>query len=215
MRWKCYPLGDNDHKAKKQLLENLSMGAIEHTLSKKLLNRFSDATGPMVLIAFDSIDFDSDLLYAYATYNGGKGWFEAAGKRALPQEDCPIGGLVGFVKEYFRRSKDATVVCENWADTRKAYLKNWRPRESRVAFFLDEVYHILLSADASFNAIETAIRESTNQWATGVCCTCGSVPQGTIPSEAFFDVIVANTEHIFVPALDGDGYLIWSPEKNR
>jgi hypothetical protein len=209
MKWKYFPIADNDPRAKKQVLENLSMGAYKHTLTRKLLTRFSEAAGQMVLVAFDSLDLNYDRLYAYATYDGGKGWFEAAGGETLPQEHCPIGGLVAFVENYLRSSSDAVAICENWAATPKD-LADW-PRESRVAFFAEEVYHVLTSAETTFDAIETAIRESTHHWATGVCSYCQAVPQGDVPTEAFFDTIVANTAHIFTPALDGEGYLIWSP----
>ena len=51
MAWKYYPLAVDDPKAKKKLLENLEVGSNEHTLSKKLLQRFSEASGAMFLIA--------------------------------------------------------------------------------------------------------------------------------------------------------------------
>jgi len=214
MKWKYYPLRD-DAKAKKQILENVSIGAHEHTLTKKLLARFSEATGPIVAIAFDSLDLDKLADYSYATYDGGKQWSEAARGINIPMSDCPIGGLVHFVQEFLRTSKDAVVLCENWADTRTDYLTNWRPRESHVLFFGEEVYHILTSANDTWEAIETAIRESTGQWATSVCSFVKDIPRGVISSESFFDAVVANTAHIFTPAFDGEGYLIWSPGQDR
>lgn len=212
MKWKLFPIAESDPKAKKQVVENLSMGAWKHTLSRRLLTRFSDASGPMLLVAFDTLDLDVDYLYAYATYEGGKGWFEASGKRVLPQEDCPIGGLVAFVEDYLRHTEHGVTICENWALTRNEYLASLVLHESRVAFFGDEVYHILTNVDTTFEAIETAVRESSHHWATGVCSSLEAVPQHDIPTEAVFDTIVANTAHIFVPALDGEGYLIWSPK---
>jgi hypothetical protein len=58
--------------------------------------------------------------------------------------------------------------------------------------------------------IEAAVA-TRHQWQTNVCSACISVPEGDIPDEAFLDEIVQNTEHIFMPAFDGSGYIIWSP----
>ena len=56
MRWNYFPLSDNDPKALEQILENLSVGAHEHTLARKLLARFSNAVGPILLIAYEWLD---------------------------------------------------------------------------------------------------------------------------------------------------------------
>ena len=186
------------------------MGAHKHTLTKKLLSRFSEATGPMVAIAFESLDWDRDYLYEYGTYQGGKGLNDVVRVQDIPQRDCPIGGLIILLEKYLRSCREAVVLCENWIATREGLAVS-HPRESRILLYGEEVYHVLTSEDASFEAIETTIRESEHHWATGVCCLCERVPQGDIPSEAFFDAIAANTAHIFTPALDGEGYLIWSP----
>ena len=200
MKWTYYPLSDNDPKAKMQVLKNLEMGAYEHTLSKKLLLRFSDASGPMLLIAFESLDLNADCLYEYATYCGGKS--KPPDSESLSWMDCPRWGLIPFVDEYLLKSKEAIVLCENWAATRKA-VAVW-PRESRLLLFGDEVYHVLTSENAARpESIECAIRESQHHWATGVCSSCAEVLQGEIPSEAFFDAIVANTTHIFTPRSTG------------
>lgn len=59
--------------------------------------------------------------------------------------------------------------------------------------------------------IEAAIVAS-HHWQTGVCSSCAKVPKDDILDELFLDEIVEDTEHIFIPAFDGSGYLIWSPE---
>jgi hypothetical protein len=210
MKWKCYAIADDDPRAKKHVLANLSMGAHKHTLTKKLLSHFSEASGAMVAIAFESLDLEKDYLYEYGTYQGGKGLNDVLRGQDIPQRDCPIGGLIILLEKYLRSSRESVVLCENWIATRED-LTVWRPRESRILLYGEEVYHVLTSEDASFEAIETTIRESEHHWATGVCCLCERVPQRDIPSEAFFDAIVANTAHIFTPALDEEGYLIWSP----
>lgn len=215
MRWKHFPISENDLGAKKHVLENVSMGAMEHTLSKKLLARFSSMTGPFVLVAFDFLDIERVRDYAYGTYSGGKDLHSAMGGQRIPQEHAPIGGLIAIVQEHLRTSQDAIVLCENWIATRTSLAKRqakWGPLESRVLLYGEEVYHILTSADVDYDQIECTIRESRRHWATGVCCHAVNLPHDEISSEAFFDDIVLNATKIFVPALDQEGYLVWSPK---
>ncbi|MDR3232442.1 MAG: hypothetical protein LBT46_02025 [Planctomycetaceae bacterium] len=206
-KWQYYPLAADNLKAKKQVLENLEMGVLcKHTLCKKLLQRFSESSGDMLLIAFESLDLDADWLYKYATYCDGKS--RPSNSESITWMDSPLWGLISFVDKHLLKSNEAVVLCENLFADRKIVTVS--PKESRLLFFKDEVYHILTKENAGRpESIECAIRESEYQWATSVCSSCAEVPLGDIPSEAFFDAIVANTTHIFVPALDGEGYLVW------
>ena len=158
MKWTYYPLSDNDPKAKIQVLKNMEMGAHEHSLSKKLLHRFSEARGPMLLIALESLDLDADCLYEYGTYCGGMG--ELPGWESIPWTDFPRWGLIHFINDFLHTSKDAVVICENWIDTQRKYSTEWRPRESRVLFYQEDVYHVLTSMDTDPNLIEctTSVR---------------------------------------------------------
>lgn len=211
MKWKYFFLAETDLKAKKQILESLEMGAHQkHTLTNALLSRYSNAKGPMTLIAFESLDVDAAGLYRYGTYCGGKSLPEVPGWESVTWMDSPRWGLVEFVDKHLLTSDQAVVLCENWAATRKD-VSDW-PRESRLLLYHDEVYHVLTKKDASSaDSIECALRESEHHWATGVCSLCPAIPEGEIVSPEFFDGIVANTSHIFTPALDGAGYLVWSP----
>jgi hypothetical protein len=74
----------------------------------------------------------------------------------------------------------------------------------------NEVYHIVTPAITDPDLVEAAVVAS-HHWQTGVCSACAAVPDGDIPDEAFLDGIVDNTRHIFIPAFDGSGYLIWDP----
>jgi hypothetical protein len=209
MIWKFFPLADTDHRAKAHVLKNIEAGAHEHALSKKLLLRFSAAGGPMVLIAYESLDLDSSLLYDDATYAGGQ--VEAPGWNTVPWTDSPTWGLIDFLDGWLGTSDRALVVCENPFLTRQ-HLAN-APRESRTCLYGDNVYHLLGREDFhARDAIESAIREWNFHWGTGVCASHVDIPEGEIPSERFFDEIAATTAHIFVPALDGAGYILWSPE---
>jgi hypothetical protein len=177
---------------------------------------FSNAVGPILLIAYEWLDPGADALYKYGSYCGGKSLREVPGYDSITWMDSPRWGLIPFVDKFLLKSKDAVVLCENWAATRKGVTDAHFPRESRFLLFNDEVYHILTSENAGRpESIECTIRESEHHWATGVCSLCAQVPEGDIPSEAFFDGIVASTSHIFTPALDGDGYLVWSPVLKR
>ena len=215
MKWKYYPLGDNDPKAREQVWENLKMGeSVQNTLTPKLMARFSEARGPMLLIAFESLDLQADCLYKYGSYAGGKSLDDAVGSQKTSMIDSAIGGLVPFIQEHLHASKDAAVVCENPFTTRKDLVERspeLLPWESRVQFYGEEVYHIVTSENTDFDSIESAVRESSHHWATGVCSFCKDVPRGDIDSETFFDTIAANTSHIFTPALDGEGFMVWSP----
>lgn len=218
MKWRRYAFSDSDPRARKQIFANLAMGATQHALTRKLLSRFSEATGSYFAIAFEFLDVDRLPDFSYATYSGGKRWYEAAGTQDVSQGDSPIGGLICFLREFLRSSKEAVVLCENWGDSRTEYLANWRPRESRVVYHAEDVYHVLTSKDDDDDSIECVIRESRDHWATGVCSSCSEVPQGDILQDGILNAIVANTRHIFTPALDGEGYLVWSPivrKKNR
>lgn len=208
MRWTYYQLTPDDTKAKEHVLENLQMGSYEHTLSKKLLQRFSEADGEMLLIAFESFDLDADCRYRHATYCGGQ--IKPPNLESISWMDCPRWGLIPFIDKHLLKSHESVVLCENVFDTRKDIAK--LSIESRLLVFNDEVYHILTSENACRpESIECTIGDAEHQWMTGVCSSCADVPRGDISSEIFFDTIVTNAIHIFTPALDGEGYLIWSP----
>lgn len=212
MKWRYYSLSDDDQRAKAQIFENLNLGAYEHTLTKKLLARFSAARGALMAIAMESLDLEGEWLFKYATYVGETESADAIGSQDIAWTDSPIWGLIEFVDRWLSGSTDRVTVCENCFLSRKVLIDS--PRESRTSCYGEEVYHILTNQDASNqDAIECALRESEHHWATGVCSRYAAMPHGDIPSEAFFDEIVANTAHIFTPALDGEGYLVWSPER--
>jgi hypothetical protein len=210
MKWKYYPLAGTDPQARNYILKCLSAGAYDHRLSRVLKARVLDAIGSVVLVAFELLDLEKISDYEFAAFYNGKGLHDTVGSQRLSQMDCPLGGLALFLEDHLHSSKEAIVLCENSYDTRQEYNANWRPRESRVVFFGEEIYHIVTNSNANFQSIETAIRESMDGWSTGVCSFCDNVPETNITSEAFFDAIVARTAHIFAPALDGEGFLIWS-----
>ena len=186
MKWKYFPLAGTDPKVRNYILKCLSAGAYDHRLSRVLKARVSDLIGSVVLVAFESLDLEKISDYEFAAFYGGKGLHDAIGSKAVSQMDSPLGGLALFLEHHLHSSKDAIVLCENLYDTRQKYIANWRPRESRVIFFGEEIYHIVTDGNANFRSIETAIRESMDRWSTGVCSFCDNVPENNIMSEAFF-----------------------------
>jgi hypothetical protein len=215
MTWKEYVLPDGDAKAHKHFLKSFSIGAPNHALTKRLIQRLVNAKGPMFAIAMESLDLERVVDFRWAgTYSGGKQWHEAAHSPTFPVGNSPLDGLGLFLDTYLRSSQRAIVLCENWINTRSE-IPNLLMRESRTVFHGDEVYHILSSSDAgNLEFISTTVWEAKNQWLTGVCSSAELVPQVEIPSEAFFDEIVANVAHIFVSAFDEEGYLVWSPNSS-
>jgi hypothetical protein len=122
----------------------------------------------------------------------------------------PVAHLVAFVQDYLRSNESSIVVCENWAWERKHIaLQPWPP--PRLSCYGDhEVFHIVTPEMSDPEQVEAAVVDR-HYWQTGVCSACAHVPEGDIPDEAFLDEIVRNTKHIFIPAFDMGGYLIWSP----
>jgi hypothetical protein len=216
MKWKYFPIECGDSRAKAQVIDNLTAGAHGHTLSRKLLARFEKADGPMVLIAFESLDLDYPHLYKYASYSGGMAY--PVGDGQIPWTDAPRWGLVEALDAWLHTSYDAVVLCENWVATcdeatRGTADGSWESRT--LCFGATEVYHVLTNDDRGKGAtIEAALRESQYCWATGVCCRCAHLPRADVQSEAFFEDVVGSTRHIFVPALDEEGFLVWSPRSS-
>ncbi len=209
MRWKYFQLGENNLKAKEQIFENLSVGAVEHTLTKKLLDRFSHALGPVVLIANELWDLDLQDFRSGGRYRG-IGIGESNEADASTGEGYPFSGLERLIRGWLLSSPIAVILCENAFNMRDA-LPRMPPRDSRLVFYNNEMYHVLLATDSGGEAIDSAVRESSHHWATAVCSLCAAVPECEVTSDSFFDEIVANTAHVFTPAIDGEGYLFWSP----
>jgi hypothetical protein len=212
MKWKYYPLPDEDTVAKKHIFDSFAMGASNHALSKRLTEHCANAKGRMFAIAMESLDIDTVTDYQWAgTYSRGRQWHEAANTYKLDVGDRPIDGLVDFVQRYLRESTRTVVLCENWMFARSD-LETWTTRESRALLFGEDVYHIADYQDANnTDLLEATVLEPDRQWLIGVCSKCEHVPEIEITSEALFDEIVANLAHVFVSAFDGEGYLVWSP----
>jgi hypothetical protein len=216
MKWQYYRLPESDQNAKAYLLENLSVGASDHVLSRKIMAHVARCTGSMLLIAFESLDLLDTMDYRFGgSYAGGKALYDVPGVYPVTLAGLvasPSGGLIQFIEGFLRISNDAIVVVEH-PTARTSDLVRWETRESRVCTYGEEVYHLLTSENADFESIECATRESLHLWATGVCSSSKNVPGLQVISEDFFDGIVENASHLFTPALDGEAYLIWSPHR--
>jgi hypothetical protein len=213
MKWQIYHLPDNDPKALKHIVENLSMGGWhQNALSTRLTARFSSAPGSAIAITFEQLDLERVEAFRWAgAYAGSKWLHDALGPDKIPRSEFPITGMVQFVDEYLRGDEHSVVVCENWSGRRSEMAKWPYVNQSRMLYFGEQVYHLLKHGDTSLELIDDTISESKSHCGIGVCSSCEVVPDGEVHSEAFFDEIVGNTKHIFVPAFDGEGFLIWSP----
>jgi hypothetical protein len=204
LKSKLVDLGAADKKAKAHILESLSICAHDHVLSRKLLERFSTASGSVIAIVSDW--FDLDELASYREYPN----LPTPEGEPEPGER-PVERLVAFVVEYMRKAKDAVVICENFGASRQD-IAHWPWPPPRVACYGDdEVYHVLTPEITDPDQIEAAV-SPRHHWQTGVCSACSVPPEGNIPDEGPLDEIVMNTVHLFVAAFDNTGFLVWSPQ---
>ena len=220
MKWKHYPLPAGDERAVAQITLNLRCG--DRTLGKKLLAQFSSPSGTMLAIALEGLDIDSLVDFNYATYCGGKQWYDAAGTTTIPMGDRPIDGLISFLTEFLRLSERGAVVIVNWTAKRTDPRMSPESRAqsppiylctSRLAFFGDEVHHVLTPEDTDPELVEDTISEPWHKWFCGICAAGSTIPNDNEFSTDFLDQLVTGTEHIFVPAFDNEGFLVWSPKE--
>ncbi len=201
-------LAENDQKAWDWIAENFSICSNDHVLSSKLWERFATYKGPVFALKLDTVDLDQLIYYMHTWSPPG----DTSTIHDFPVEDWPITQLSKFVIDHLQKSDDAVVVCENANATRKMY-DNWRwgALPPYWCYGENEVYHILTPADIGTNTFKKITRQAFVNWGVGVCATCDRIPENSITDASFFDEIVRSTSHIFLPAFDGDGFLIWTP----
>jgi len=203
-------LAENDKKAWDWIANNFSICSHEHILSRKLWMRFASYKGPVFAIKPNCVDLNQLHSYMEIWWPPG----DTPNIKNDPVEDRPKTQIVEFVKDYLKSSDDAVVVCENANATRKMY-ENWEWGELPPYWCYGdkEVYHILTRRVIGTNKIYNSIREAFVSWGVGVCTSCKIIPDKSITDDSFFDEIVRNTRHIFLPAFDGDGFLVWTPQR--
>jgi hypothetical protein len=175
------------------------------------VDRFSKARGTAVAIAFVPLDVERSRTsdYLYATYDGGKTISEILDFHPVSIGDRSTDGLIEFLRQYVGTSSDHLVVTENWFRCRNDAVV--RRFESRIAFCQNDIYHFLLPGDVDADLIESSFREPWHNWFCGVCASNIVPPHPDRWPVAFINEIAQKTEHVFVPAFDGEGFLIWSP----
>jgi hypothetical protein len=173
MKFHYYPLPENEPRAMKQLFENISMGAYSHTLSKKLLARFSEARGPVLVIAYDSLDLDRLADFEYGTYAGGKLLWDIIDKKTPQLDDSQFYVLARFIDRHLGSSKTAIAICENWAADRASLIS--LPSESRTSCYGNDVYHILTADNAGNLDSIRQHSDSMKEWSSWWYKRCGSV----------------------------------------
>jgi hypothetical protein len=217
VKWKHYPLPADDERAMELIQENLQ---VDRTLAAKLRERFPLGSGELFAIAQEGLDVDSLQDFRDATYGSGMRWYEAAGTSTLAVGDRAIDGLTLFLKEFLLLADRGAVVIANWIAKRTDPHMSPESRSqspptylctSRLTFFGDEVHHVLTPEDTDLELIEDTISEPWHHWFVGVCAAGFTIPDNNEFSADSLDELVARTEHIFVPAFDDEGFLVWSP----
>lgn len=181
----------------------------EHIFSRKLRVRFATYRGPVVAFNLGKTELSQLGSYMHSWKLEG----DTTTIDDYPVEEWPGTQINQFIADYLKSSDDAVVVIENANGSRKMY-ENWQwgAVPTYWCYGDDEVYHILTSSDIGTDNIYNAIRKSFENWGVGVCAICKKNPEKSITDNSFFDVIVSNTRHIFLPADDGDAFLIWTPQ---
>jgi hypothetical protein len=218
MKWTQYPIPASDKRAKKHILDCLEVGATGHTLPKKLHSRFTLAEGPILAIAFEGMEVDKVTGYQYAQYHFGRGILEISHSGDVCIESWPIEGLRDSLFNYLCSATQRLVIIDDWHAKRSDWWQQPEVRaewnvESKRAFFNEEVMYYLAPVDDKCEIDDDTIRSASGRWNTGVCVDGILIPPAESWSESFLNEIVAKTEQIFVPAFDGEGFLIWTPDR--
>jgi hypothetical protein len=197
-------LGQDDIKAVSLILGSLEITSHTRSLSRKLLERWAGAGGSLAAIFGSGIDLG--LLESYDVVSPVLDDESFAYADATPERTHER--MARFVGRYLTSVQHAVAVGENWLAGREdiPYIGSPPPR---IACSGDEVYFLLTPEIVDLEEIEDAVRPSA-QYQTAVCSTCSVVPEGESLGEGFLDEVARNARHIFVPAFDGSGYLIWS-----
>jgi hypothetical protein len=206
MKPRYIKLAEDDQKARDRICEHLELAAWNHTLSRKLLSRLSNAAGAMIALIPEWVDLGQLITYSQGSVAPpGSPLYYAAG-------ESPLDPLVDFAIEYLQSAAHSLIVCENSGRARKA-LKIWTwsraPRASSLGD--DEVYYILEPSDLDRSLIDAALGDSLAFGGVGVCSSNEQIPDGDMSDDSFLDVIAENAKHVLISAFDDDGYLIWSP----
>lgn len=201
-------LGSTNAKARSLILNSLEVCSTDRILSRKLLAHVSTKQGNMIAIFNSGIDLD--LLESYDSCwpipDDEDFQYEGATHERTSER------LVKFVTDYLTSIEDALIVCEDWTLERaKIATREWLPGSPIACFGDDDVYFLLTNEITDPEVLEDTIRPS-GRYQTNICSTCRTVPRDEIPNEHFLDELVRNTKHVFVPAFDGSGFLIWSLE---
>lgn len=202
-------LPGDDQKAWDWIEKNFSICAHEHILSRKLWDRFATFRGNVYAIKPNCVELDKLQTYMEI-------WWSPGDTPKLvddPVEEWPITQMVQFGYDYLKSKTKNVIVVENFNATRKMYDHwEWGKLPPYSCYGEKEVYHIVTQFEIGSKTLRDSIRQSFVSWGVAVCSICEKIPEGSIMDETFFDEIVDDTSHIFLPAFDGDGFLVWSPK---
>lgn len=214
MKWECYSLCKDDPKGIHLFSVNLQLAATTVTLAKKLFDHLHKFTGAMKAIALSQLDLNDLTTYSYATYKHGQHWYEAAGRSEIASGERPIDGLISFLKRWSVVNPKALVLIGNNVLRRGDPSLNDSTRmyagiATEMAFFNEEVYHIVTPATMNAEAIEDAIVDADFGDFVGIIANDVEIPASRELSEQLLRSIVDRVEVVFTSAFDKEGYLIW------
>jgi hypothetical protein len=214
MKWQYYTLKDSDPLGIELIRKNLSAGAT-NVLSQKLLTRLSDVTGSMLAVGLEKMDIGQMRTYSYATYDSGRTALELFGVKPVTIGDRPIDGLILFLTKWIQSCPDGLILIEDPISRRSNPNNNPECRASygltsRLAFHNEEVYYVVTAENSTPDNIEESIRGADYGTFVGVCARGVTVPSNNELSESTIAEVANATQHVFVPAFDHEGYLIWS-----
>lgn len=199
----------DDTESVDHVFKTLTVCGHDHVFSRMLVQHFGNVPGSVNAITPDWLDLSKPGVYQYGhAYPDGLPSSYEAGR-------SPLDVLVAFVRQYLLGTDDALVLSEIWGWNRRDMDSlPWKP--ARILTIGDEnVYGVLSSSDSNADSetIEASI-SPRGHWQTSACSNYKGVLPDELEDRSTLATIVHATKHLFVPAFDGNGYLIWTPKKN-
>ncbi len=169
----------------------------------------------MLAVGMEKMDIGQMPTYDYATYDSGRQALELFGLKQSAIGDRPIDGVVLFLSEWIQSYPNGLILIEDPLSRRSNPNKSAESRAmygltSRLAFYNEEVYYVVTNANSTPDNIEESIRDADYGTFVGVCTPGVTVPINNSLTESILADVANKTQHVFVPAFDGEGYLIWS-----
>lgn len=203
-------LPDNDTRAIERLLVNLRFFSAQGTgtLAQRLLSRCSESHGRSRLICNSTVN-----VCALANFS----------RSATSSRDdfTPLDDMVCVMKDYLEKTAGGCFVTQRGSgDAASAELRawNWSPPPWHFELTTDGVstmYYFATSADACDSLRLRDIGDMTWAFGLAVFSHSQSLHPGVDSAHVKIDEIATNARMVAVPALHGEGILLWDPVDQR